>query len=164
MGLIGRQQSTGAFAKLDDISTLFDGSRKIFNLTLGGEAFYASNPFTLLVSVGGVIQEPNNAYTIIENQITFTTAPPNGTNNILVYSADKILIYLDEWYSLNPVITADQYLANDIAVSDQTVFTLPIHQRPDNFTLRLFNDSPFPVSLNSMMWEGIYSPRFYRRT
>jgi len=88
-------------------------------------------------------------------KITFDSAPANGV---------KILIYLDEWYSLNPVINADQYLANDIAVSDQTVFTLPIHQRPDNFTLRLFNDSPFPVSLNSMMWEGIYSPRFYRRT
>ena len=75
MGLIGRQQSTGAFAKLDDISTLFDGSKKTFNLTLGGEAFYASNPFTVLVSVGGVILEPNNGYTIIENQITFTSAP-----------------------------------------------------------------------------------------
>ena len=88
-------------------------------------------------------------------KITFNTAPANGV---------KILIYLDEWYSLNPVIMADNYLANDIAVSDQTVFTLPIHQKTDNFTLRLFNDSPFPVSLNSMMWEGIYSPRFYRRT
>ena len=88
-------------------------------------------------------------------KITFNTAPGNGV---------KILIYLEEWYSLNPVINADNYLANDIAVSDQTVFTLPIHQKTDNFTLRLFNDSPFPVSLNSMMWEGIYSPRFYRRT
>ncbi len=88
-------------------------------------------------------------------KITFNSAPANGV---------KILIYLDEWYSLNPVIKADQYLANDIAISDHTVFTLPIHQKTDNFTLRLFNDSPFPVSLNSMMWEGIYSPRFYRRT
>ena len=88
-------------------------------------------------------------------KITFNSAPANGV---------KILIYLDEWYNLNPVIMADNYLANDIAVSDQTVFTLPIHQKTDNFTLRLFNDSPFPVSLNSMMWEGIYSPRFYRRT
>jgi len=88
-------------------------------------------------------------------KITFSSAPGNNV---------QILIYIDEWYNLNPVIMADNYLANDIAVSDHTVFTLPIHQRPDNFTLRLFNDSPFPVSLNSMMWEGIYSPRFYRRT
>ena len=82
-------------------------------------------------------------------KITFSSAPGNGV---------KILIYLDEWYNLNPVIMADNYLANDIAVSDHTIFTLPIHQKTDNFTLRLFNDSPFPVSLNSMMWEGIYSP------
>ena len=88
-------------------------------------------------------------------KITFSSAPDADV---------KILIYLDEWYSLNPVIMADNYLANDIAVSDHTIFTLPIHQKTDNFTLRLFNDSPFPVSLNSMMWEGIYSPRFYRRT
>ena len=80
------------------------------------------------------------------------------------YSADDILIYLDEWYNLNPVVMADMYLANDIALSASSVFTLPIHQKTDNFTLRLFNDTPFPVSLNSMMWEGIYSPRFYRRT
>lgn len=88
-------------------------------------------------------------------KITFSSAPGNNV---------AILIYIDEWYNLNPVITADDYLANDIPISDQTIFTLPIHQKTDNFTLRLFNDSPFPVSLNSMMWEGIYSPRFYRRT
>ena len=88
-------------------------------------------------------------------KITFSSAPDNNV---------AILIYIDEWYNLNPVIKADQYLANDIPISDHTIFTLPIHQKTDNFTLRLFNDSPFPVSLNSMMWEGIYSPRFYRRT
>ena len=88
-------------------------------------------------------------------KITFSSAPANNV---------AILIYIDEWYNLNPVIMADDYLANDIPISDQTIFTLPIHQKTDNFTLRLFNDSPFPVSLNSMMWEGIYSPRFYRRT
>ncbi len=88
-------------------------------------------------------------------KITFNTAPGDGV---------KILIYLDEWYNLQPVVIADQYLANDIPIADQTVFSLPIHQKTENFQLRLFNDSPFPVSLNSMMWEGLYSPRFYRRT
>ena len=108
------------------------------------------------VKVNNVVQ---TAFTVDRTgalpKITFSSAPEDQST---------ILIYIDEWYNLNPVIMADNYLANDIAVSDQTVFTLPIHQRPDNFTLRLFNDSPFPVSLNSMMWEGIYSPRFYRRT
>ena len=87
-------------------------------------------------------------------KIIFNTAPVNNST---------ILIFIDEWYNLNPVVIADNYLANDIPISEQTIFTLPIHQRTDNFTLRLFNDSPFPVSVNSMMWEGMYSPRFYRR-
>ena len=87
-------------------------------------------------------------------KIIFNTAPVNNST---------ILIFIDEWYNLNPVVIADNSLANDIPISEQTIFTLPIHQRTDNFTLRLFNDSPFPVSVNSMMWEGMYSPRFYRR-
>ena len=88
------------------------------------------------------------------NQITFSSAPANNV---------KILIYLDEWYNLNPTIIADTYLGNDIAIKDQSVVQIPIHQRTDNFQLRVFNDSPFPVSINSMMWEGNYSPKFYRR-
>ena len=70
----------------------------------------------------------------------------------------------DEWYNINPVVTADNYLADDVPLDEHSVFTVPIHQRTENTEVRLFNDSPFPVSLNSMMWEGNYSPRFYRRT
>ena len=89
-----------------------------------------------------------------DTSIRFTNAPASGA---------KIVIYLDEWYNLSPVQQANTYLANDITLAEQSVFTLPIHQKTDNFQVRLFNDSPFPVSLNSMMWEGTYSPRFYRR-
>ena len=115
------------------------------------------------MKIGGVLQD-SSTYDLVKDFITFDTAPATATNNILVYSADDIVIYLDEWYNLNPTITADTYLANDIALSEQSVFTIPIHQKTKNFQLRIFNDSPFPVSLNSMMWEGNYSPRFYRRT
>ena len=82
---------------------------------------------------------------------------------VRIYSADDIVIYLDEWYNLSPTILANNYLANDIGLTEPSIFTVPIHQKTDNFQLRVFNDSPFPVSLNSMMWEGNYSPRFYRR-
>ena len=105
------------------------------------------------VKLDGVV---TTAFTVTNNTtITFNSAPGNGVD---------ILIYLDEWYNLNPTIIADQYLANDIGITGSTTFSLPIHQKTDNFQLRLFNDSPFPVALNSMMWEGHYSPRFYRRT
>ena len=84
MGLIGRQQTSGAFQKLDDISSTFDGSKVMFGLTSSGDAFYADNPFTLLVSVNGVVLEPNTAYTIIEDRIKFTSAPANGANALMV--------------------------------------------------------------------------------
>ena len=68
-----------------------------------------------------------------------------------------------EWYDIQPVIEANYYLANDIPLDAENVFTLPIHQRTENFRVRMFNNSPFPVAVNAMMWEGQYTPRFYRR-
>ena len=87
MGLIGRQQSSGAFLKLDDISSQFDGSTSTFNLTVGGQAFFPINPYTLLVSLGGVIQEPISAFTINHNQINFASAPRAGAEFFIVVLA-----------------------------------------------------------------------------
>jgi len=106
------------------------------------------------VKIDNVVQQTSAFSFLSDTSIRITSAPASGA---------KIVIYLDEWYNLSPTQKADTYLANDIALSEQSVFTLPIHQKTDNFQVRLFNDSPFPVSLNSMMWEGVYSPRFYRR-
>ena len=58
---------------------------------------------------------------------------------------------------------AAELKTNVVTVLDSVV-TVPIHQRNTNFELKVSSDSPFPVSLASMMWEGYYSPRFYRRT
>ena len=127
-----------------------DNSTKIFNWTK--EDLEYINPDQIKVKLDGVV---TTAFTVSgDSQITMTNPPGLGV---------KVLIYLDEWYNLNPTQIADTYLANDIALSEQSVFSIPIHQKTDNFQLRVFNDSPFPVSLNSMMWEGNYSPRFYRR-
>ena len=87
MAYIGRQQSSGAFLKLDDISSQFNNSTTTFNLTIGGEAFYPDNPYTLLVSLGGVIQEPLTSFTINDDQITFASAPQSGANFFCVVLA-----------------------------------------------------------------------------
>ena len=87
MGLIGRQQSSGAFLKLDDISSQFDGSTSTFNLTVGGDAFFPINPYTLLVSLAGVIQEPIAKFTINQNQINFASAPKTGADFFIVVLA-----------------------------------------------------------------------------
>ena len=87
MAYIGRQQSSGAFAKIDDISSQFNDSKTIFNLKIGNEAFFPGNPYTLLVSLGGVIQEPLTSFTIADDQITFATAPTSGANFFCVILA-----------------------------------------------------------------------------
>ena len=80
MPYIGRPQSSGAFAKLDDVSSQFNNSKTVFNLTIGNQAFFPGNPYTLLVSLGGVIQEPITSFTINDDQITFASAPTSGAN------------------------------------------------------------------------------------
>ena len=87
MAYIGRQQSSGAFLKLDGISSQFDNSTTTFNLTIGGEAYYPDNPYTLLVSLGGVIQEPITSFTITDDQINFAEAPVSGANFFCVVLA-----------------------------------------------------------------------------
>ena len=87
MAYIGRQQSSGSFLKLDDISSQFNNSKTTFDLKVGGLPFFAGNPYTLLVSLGGVIQEAVSAYQIVEDQITFASAPQSGANFFCVVLA-----------------------------------------------------------------------------
>ena len=127
-----------------------DGSTTIFSWNEDDLSYIDKDQ--IKVKINNVV---STAFTVSgDTQVTMSSAPASG---------DSVLIYIDEWYNLNPTQMADTYLANDIALSDQSVFTIPIHQKTTNFQLRVFNDSPFPVSLNSMMWEGSYSPRYYRR-
>ena len=152
LGLSGvcgfKLKSTGV--RQGEVTRTGDGSTTVFTWT--DEDFNYVDDDQIKVKVGGVV---STAFTVTAlNTITFNSAPDNNA---------EILIYLDEWYNLVPTAVANTYLGNDIALSDQSVVQIPIHQKSDNFQLRIFNDSPFPVSLNSMMWEGHYSPRFYRR-
>lgn len=75
MSYRGRELTSGNYLKLDDISSQFNGSTTTFNLTSGGNLFYPGSAYSLLVVLGGVVQEPESAYTINQYQITFASAP-----------------------------------------------------------------------------------------
>ena len=87
MAYIGRQQSPGSFIKLDDLSSQFNNSTTQFSLKVGGQPFFAGNPYILLVSLGGVIQEAITSFTIVENQINFASAPRAGADFFIVVLA-----------------------------------------------------------------------------
>ena len=90
MAYLGRGLDRGNYLKLDDISSQFNGSSVTFNLTSGGQVFYPGSSYALLVSLAGVVQEPESAYTIDQNQITFATAPQSNDDYFCVVSGISI--------------------------------------------------------------------------
>ena len=64
--------------ELDDISSGFNGSTTQFNLTVSSSAVSPVSDAQVLISVGGVMQNPTNDYTVSGSTITFTTAPSAG--------------------------------------------------------------------------------------
>jgi hypothetical protein len=68
-----------------------------------------------------------------------------------------------EWFSIGGARVADFYISDTSPFRDSYVYKVPIYQRPDNYTMKVTSNTPFPVSLVSMQWEGQYSPGFYRR-
>ena len=127
---------------------------------------------TLVTAFTGSTDDKKSQYTVADHStledkvtITFGTAPiAAGTVNNASVAADDVEIFVDQWYTLQPTQDANYYLADDVPLDTQSLFILPIHQRTDNYTLRVFSNSPFPVALTSASWEGVYSPRYYRRT
>ena len=66
---------------IDDISGGFNGSTTgPFNLHHNGDDLSVSSAIDITISVGGVIQDPNTAYTVssANSTITFTEAPATG--------------------------------------------------------------------------------------
>ena len=74
MPFIGQEPITGAFHKLDAITT---SSTNTYDLLLNGSAYSPASANNLMVSVNGVIQSPGSSFTISGSQITFV--PSSGT-------------------------------------------------------------------------------------
>ena len=68
-------------AKLDSISSQFNGVNNSFNLIANGSRVFPLNAESILISLGGVIQEPQVAYTVDTETgvITFASAPAANT-------------------------------------------------------------------------------------
>jgi len=71
MPFIGQQPQTGAYHKLDSITT---SATATYNLQLNGGAYYPTSANHLLVSLNGVMQAPQDSFTVSGSQITFASA------------------------------------------------------------------------------------------
>ena len=92
MPYIGRQLTQGNFIKLDDLQSQFDGSKTTFNLTTGGKSYKPGSANALLISLGGVIQEVGSAFTVNNDQITFSNPPTADANIFIIALGNSVTI------------------------------------------------------------------------
>tara|TARA_Y100000310_G_scaffold31917_1_gene30262 strand:- start:469 stop:1776 length:1308 start_codon:yes stop_codon:yes gene_type:complete len=92
MGYVGTAPLSGDYRKLDDISSGFDGSETEFTLQVGSANVTPPKETTLLISVGGILQEPVSAYTVSGSTLTFTAAPASGADFFGVLLGDTLSV------------------------------------------------------------------------
>ena len=91
MGYIGTPIDTrNQFQSLAGKRFSGDGSTTDFTLDVA-----PSSTLDIEVFVGNVRQDPNSAYTLSGTTLTFTGAPPSGTNNIYVVHQAKSVGTID---------------------------------------------------------------------
>ena len=58
---------------------------------------------------------------------------------------------------------ADNYNANQLPIKSESIRTVPIYDRNINCNIILKSTHPSPATLQSMTWEGEYTPKYYSR-
>ena len=92
MPYIGRQLTQGNFIKLDDLQSQFNGTKTTFSLTAGGQAYKPGSSNALLVSLGGVIQEAGSAFTLNNDERTFSNPPTADANIFIIALGNSVSI------------------------------------------------------------------------
>ena len=64
--------------EVDDISSSFNGSTTQFGLAIGGSGVSPVTAQQMIVSLGGVIQNPGQDFNVSGSNIIFTVAPTSG--------------------------------------------------------------------------------------
>ena len=90
MAYIGPQPKLGRNREVDDISSGFNGSATAFTLAVSGSNVSPGTANDIVVSLGGVIQNPNQDYTIAGSTLTFTTAPISGLSFFAVVLGQSV--------------------------------------------------------------------------
>ncbi len=90
MAYIGPEPKLGRNREVDDISSGFNGSTTAFTLQVSGSNVSPGTANDIIVSLGGVIQNPNQDFTIAGSTLTFTTAPASGLSFFAVVLGQSV--------------------------------------------------------------------------
>ena len=165
VGLI-KPDGTGTQSGYTNVATILDDAgNSYFNIPgdVTSNFIYVGYEYNMEVTL------PRYYYSLGQQGVDFTAV--TTTSRMAFYTGLGGDIYFSirdrsrpEWFSIVGSQIADFYTANTSPFRNTFIYKVPIYQRPDNYTMKVTSNTPFPVSLVSMQWEGQYSPGFYRRT
>ena len=88
MAYLGSSPNIALHKKLGPLT--FNGVTTSFALTANGNPVFPPVAEALLISVNGVLQEPNTAYTVSGSNIVFATAPATGSTFFGVLLGERV--------------------------------------------------------------------------
>ena len=121
MGYIGPSPNPGQNREVDDISSGFNGGTASFTLQVNGQNVSPGSANAIIVSLGGVVQNPGTDYTIAASTITFTTNPASGLSFfglVLGQGIDSQTIADGQ----SPTMAAPS-ITGDLSIADKIVHT-----------------------------------------
>ena len=121
MPYVGPAPNPGQNREVDDISSSFNGSTTSFTLQVNSQNVSPGSPNNIIVSLGGVVQNPSTDYNIAASTITFTTAPASGLSFFgLVLGQQVDIQSLADGAS--PTMSAPS-ITGDLSIADKIVHT-----------------------------------------
>jgi hypothetical protein len=69
----------------------------------------------------------------------------------------------EQFNNTQVVATSNFYISDSPTTVNTTVFTVPVHQRNTLFKTRIQSNSPLPITMQALSWEGNYTPKYYQR-
>ena len=124
MAYIGKQPVVGNHILIDDISGSFNGTLTSFTLQSGGVNVIPTNEQSCIISISGVVQYPNDAYTISGSTITFTSAPLSSDSFSGVVLGDTLNVGVPSDATITTAkLASSYYTVNKQTFTDITVTT-----------------------------------------
>ena len=123
----------------------------VYDMTLELPVFYATQ-------TEGSRSISDHTADLILHRIKVST----GLSGPVTYKVD--ITGRDRWDNVVNVTLPNTYVLNNVNLSASAVHDVPIYQRNDNLKITILGDTPFPISLLNLVWEGNYNRRFYRRS
>ena len=124
MSYIGPAPNPGQNREVDDISSSFNGSTTAFTLQVASQNVSPGSSNNIIVSLGGVVQNPGTDYNIAASTITFTTAPASGLSffGLVLGQQVDIQSVADSASIVSPTLSGPT-VTGDLSIADKIIHT-----------------------------------------